>query len=158
LCPAASHLTVDILSHPVTRETSTPRERHQPRRREQPEQAAQHLAQQRAGCGLDPAEARQRGEIFLGDGEPFGDAGLEESAPFAVQGRDLYADGWTWWHLPLETLSGAARVDLPAGAYSGTAFTTGSRLFISQSAPDYSLTTLVDDGGRNPARTSGFSC
>jgi hypothetical protein len=69
--------------------------------------------------------------------------------------NEWYADGWTWWHLPIETLSGAVGVDLPAGAYSGTAFTAGSRLFISQSAPDYSLTTLVDVS--TPTPTAGLS-
>jgi hypothetical protein len=69
--------------------------------------------------------------------------------------NEWYADGWTWWHLPIETLGGAVRVDLPAGAYSGTAFTAGSRLFISQSAPDYSLTTLVDVSAPTP--TPGLS-
>src|SRR5688572_21544922 len=69
--------------------------------------------------------------------------------------NEWYADGWTWWHLPLETLSGAVRVELPPGAYSGTAFTAGSRLFISQSAADYALTTLVDVSA--PAPTPGLS-
>ena len=47
------------------------------------------------------------------------------------------------------------RVDLPPGAYSGTAFTAGSSLFISQSAADYALTTLVDVSAATP--TPGLS-
>lgn len=69
--------------------------------------------------------------------------------------NEWYADGWTWWHLPLETLSGATRVELPAGAYSGTAFTAGDSLFISQSSADHSLTTLVDVSTATP--TAGLS-
>jgi hypothetical protein len=42
-----------------------------PAGREQYEQALEHIAQQCARCGLDPAEARQGGEVLLGDGDPF---------------------------------------------------------------------------------------
>jgi hypothetical protein len=68
---------------------------------------------------------------------------------------EWYAQGWTWAHLPLATLTGAVAVDQPPGAYSGFAVTVGSSLFISQTAADYSSTTLLDVSG--PAPVPGLS-
>lgn len=90
------------------------------------------------------------GEVWV----QLADLAVAPTSPGATY-SEWYADGWSWWHLPLATLGDAVRVDLPAGAYSGTAFAAGDRLFISQSAPDYSLTSLVDVSGAAP--TPGVS-
>jgi hypothetical protein len=62
-----------------------------------------------------------------------------------------YAKGWTWQDLDLETLSDRNKGEGEPGAYSGSAFAVDAGFFISETAEDYSETTLVklDDGKRS---------
>lgn len=78
------------------------------------------------------------------------DLSIAPTSPGSTYG-EWYADGWSWWHLPLATLQGAVPVPQPAGAYSGFAVTLGQSLFISQTTPDYSSTTLLDVSHAVPA-------
>lgn len=78
------------------------------------------------------------------------DLDVAPTRPGATYG-EWYADGWSWWHLPLEALGPARRVDEPAGAYSGFAVTVGASLYISRTEADYSSTTLLDVSGAAPA-------
>lgn len=57
---------------------------------------------------------------------------------------EWYAAGWKWWHLPLATLTDPVEIDGEAGAYSGFTVATDDGFFVSQTAADYSETTLVD--------------
>jgi len=82
------------------------------------------------------------------------DLGVAPTSPGSTY-AEWYAQGWTWSHLPLATLSDAVAVDQPPGAYSGFAVTVGSNLFLSQTAADYSSTTLLDVSG--PAPVPGLS-
>jgi hypothetical protein len=84
------------------------------------------------------------------------DLAVAPTSPGSTYG-EWYADGWSWWHLPMAAGEGAVRVAQPAGAYSGSAVTVGSSLFISQTTPDYSSTTLLDVSGAEPVPGLSFA-
>lgn len=67
-----------------------------------------------------------------------------------------YSKGWSWWHLPLETLSGATQAPGEPGAYSSWTLTSGSSFFVSQASSDYSLTSLVDLSSGTPEAGLSF--
>ena len=69
---------------------------------------------------------------------------------------DWYARGWRWAHLPLARPAAATLLPGKPGAYAGSAFALGSSFFVSQTAEDYSETTLVDLGGSAPAPGLSF--
>ncbi|QSQ17553.1 MxcI [Myxococcus landrumensis] len=58
--------------------------------------------------------------------------------------REWYYKGWSWWRVPLATLRDPVRMQGEPGAYSAFTITSGSNFFISQSASDYSLSTLME--------------
>ncbi|HTV23538.1 MAG TPA: hypothetical protein VMG12_32840, partial [Polyangiaceae bacterium] len=93
----------------------------------------------------------QTGEIWA----QVADLTVAPTTPGSTYG-EWYSGGWSWWHLPIDTLDGAVRVEQPAGAYSGFAVTVGASLFISQTLADYSSTTLVDVSGPAPAPGLSF--
>lgn len=70
------------------------------------------------------------------------DLDLAATTPGATY-SEWYQDGWSWWSLPLAG-TGARRIEQPPGAYSGSAIAFDGAFLISQAAPDYSQTTLVD--------------
>jgi hypothetical protein len=71
------------------------------------------------------------------------DTTITPSAPGTTYG-EWYSKGWSWWSLPLESLSNAARVQAEPGAYSGFTASSGSSFFVSQSTADYSVSTLME--------------
>lgn len=83
------------------------------------------------------------------------DLNITPTAPGTTYGA-WYGGGWTWAHLPLATLADPVRVAGEPGAYSGFTLVDGDRFFVSQTAADYSETTLVDLGGAAPADGLSF--
>lgn len=69
---------------------------------------------------------------------------------------EWYAKGWTWSHLDLDSPTQATPIAGDPGAYAGTAFALGNDLFISQTKPDYSETTMVNLAGAAPANGLSF--
>ena len=72
---------------------------------------------------------------------------------------EWYAGKWRWWHLPVSSLDGAVEVPGDAGAYSSFTVSAESGFYISQTAADYSKTTLMDLSGAEPkpaASLDGF--
>lgn len=67
-----------------------------------------------------------------------------------------YSKGWSWWHLPLATLSGATQAPGEPGAYSSWTLTSGASFFVSQAGADYSLSTLVDLSSGSPKAGLSF--
>jgi hypothetical protein len=63
---------------------------------------------------------------------------------------EWYATGWTWQSIDLATLSKREKVTKKSGAYSGFAVSSQEGVFLSETADDYSRTTLVkiDQGER----------
>lgn len=83
------------------------------------------------------------------------DTSAVNTDPGATYG-EWYATGWTWEHFDLETLSDRVTALDEAGAYAGVAFVVGDDFFISQTAADYSETTLVNLSGGEPAPGLSF--
>jgi hypothetical protein len=72
---------------------------------------------------------------------------------------EWYAGDWRWWHLPVASLDGAVQVPGEPGAYSSFTVSAESGFYISQTAADYSKTTLMDLSGAEPklaASLDGF--
>lgn len=63
---------------------------------------------------------------------------------------EWYAQGWSWWHLSLETLDGAKQVAGEPGAFSSQTVTAGDSLLISAAEADYSSSTLMDLSSGSP--------
>lgn len=68
-----------------------------------------------------------------------------------------YEKGWRWVHLPLATLTNPVEVGLPPGAFTAQTVTVGDSFYVSQTSPDYALTTLVDLSGDAPKPGVSFS-
>lgn len=83
------------------------------------------------------------------------DTSLTPSAPGTTY-SEWYSRGWSWWSVPLTSPSSAVRVEGAPGAYSGFAASTGARFFVSQSAADYSVSTLMELGSGTPAAGVSF--
>ncbi len=91
------------------------------------------------------------------DGEAWvqvADTTVTPSAPGTTY-NEWYSKGWSWWHLPLATLTDAKQVAGEAGAYSGFTLASGSNFFVSSAAADSSLSTLMDLSSGAP--TAGVS-
>jgi hypothetical protein len=58
--------------------------------------------------------------------------------------QQWYSKGWSWWHLPLKTLTGAVKVAGEPGAYSGSALTFGSNFYLGRADAQYGTTTLTN--------------
>ncbi|HEX8703785.1 MAG TPA: MxcI [Myxococcaceae bacterium] len=71
------------------------------------------------------------------------DTTITPSAPGTTYG-EWYSKGWSWWSLPLQSLSNPVRVQAEPGAYSGFTASSGASFFVSQSALDYSTSTLME--------------
>jgi hypothetical protein len=71
------------------------------------------------------------------------------STPGSTYG-EWYAAGWTWWHMPIATLENPVQVPGTPGAYSSFTVSADSGFYISQTAADYSETTLIDLSGAEP--------
>jgi hypothetical protein len=84
------------------------------------------------------------------------DTSITPSAPGTTY-TEWYSKGWSWWSLPLESLSNAVRVQSEPGAYSGFTASTGSSFFISQSTSDYSTSTLMELSSGTPKAGVSFS-
>lgn len=69
---------------------------------------------------------------------------------------EWYSDGWTWRRADLESLSDPVTASGEPGAYAGTAFVIGTDFFVSQTAADYSETTLVNLSGSTPEEGVSF--
>ncbi|MEZ4328789.1 MAG: hypothetical protein R3B40_26425 [Polyangiales bacterium] len=83
------------------------------------------------------------------------DTSVAPTAPGTTY-SEWYATGWTWMHVDFATLTGATRVDRPAGAYSSFTLTAEGHFFISQAEPDYSMTTLLDLTSGEPVAALAF--
>ncbi|HEX6242813.1 MAG TPA: hypothetical protein VFZ61_17995, partial [Polyangiales bacterium] len=71
-----------------------------------------------------------------------------------------YDKGWSWYQLPLATLTDPVAVATPSGAYSGITATVDADFLITQAAEDYSTSTLnaVTSGTPEPGVSfSGFT-
>lgn len=77
------------------------------------------------------------------------------TAPGTTYGQ-WYAGGWRWVSLDVATLGDLERVAGEPGAYSGFTLPAGDRFFVSQTAPDYSETTLMDLSSGTPAAGISF--
>lgn len=84
------------------------------------------------------------------------DTTLVPTAPGTSYG-EWYATGWTWRHVDLATLAEVTPVTTEVGAYAGVAFVMGDDFFISDEAPDYSETTLLNLGGGSPTPGVSFA-
>jgi len=62
---------------------------------------------------------------------------------------EWYAADWTWWHLQVPGFDEAVRAPSAAGAYSSFTVGTEDAFYISQTASDYSETTLIDLSGES---------
>lgn len=105
-------------------------------------------------------EAHETGTVVAvsGDGEAWvqvADLNVTPRTPGTTYGQ-WYGGGWTWAHMPLATLSNDVRIAGPAGAYSGFTLVDGDRFFVSQTAADYSQTTLMDLSGGTPVAGLSF--
>ncbi|NVJ19677.1 MxcI [Myxococcus sp. AM011] len=69
---------------------------------------------------------------------------------------EWYSKGWSWWQVPFATLRDPSRVQAEPGAYSGFTLTTGSSFLVSQSAADYSTSTLMDLSSGAPKPSVSF--
>ncbi len=83
------------------------------------------------------------------------DTTITPSAPGTTY-SEWYSKGWSWWSLPLESLSNPVRVESATGAYSGLAVSAGDSFFISQSTADYSLSTLMEQSSGAPKAGVSF--
>ncbi|MBZ4417942.1 MxcI [Myxococcus sp. RHST-1-4] len=83
------------------------------------------------------------------------DTTITPSAPGTTY-SEWYSKGWSWWSLPLESLSNPVRVEGSPGAYSGFAASTGASFFVSQSAADYSVSTLMELSSGTPKAGVSF--
>ncbi|WP_164014403.1 MxcI [Pyxidicoccus trucidator] len=83
------------------------------------------------------------------------DTTITPSAPGTTY-SEWYSKGWSWWSLPLESLTSPARVQAEPGAYSGFAASTGESFFISQSSLDYSVSTLTELSSGTPKAGVSF--
>ena len=61
-----------------------------------------------------------------------------------------YAADWTWWHVQMPGLTEAVQAPTQPGAYSSFTLSADSGFYISQTASDYSETTLIDLSGAEP--------
>ncbi|MFY0530483.1 MxcI [Archangium gephyra] len=83
------------------------------------------------------------------------DTTLTPSSP-GTSYSQWYSKGWSWWHLPLETLSGPVRVQGEPGGYSGFTLASGPHFFISQTAADYSESALLELSSGTPKAGVSF--
>lgn len=83
------------------------------------------------------------------------DTSITPSAPGTTY-SEWYSRGWSWWSVPLTSLSSAVRVEGAPGAYSGFAVNSGDRFFVSQSSADYSVSTLTELGSGTPRAGVSF--
>jgi hypothetical protein len=83
------------------------------------------------------------------------DTTITPSAPGTTY-SEWYSKGWSWWSLPLESLGNPVRVQGEPGAYSGFAVSAGTSFFISQSALDYSTSTLMEQSAGTPKAGVSF--
>ncbi|MFP2923892.1 MxcI [Pyxidicoccus sp. 3LG] len=83
------------------------------------------------------------------------DTTITPSAPGTTY-SEWYSKGWSWWSVSLESLGNAVRVQSEPGAYSGFAVSAGSSFFISQSAADYSVSTLMEQSTGAPKAGVSF--
>ncbi|NPC84786.1 MxcI, partial [Pyxidicoccus fallax] len=83
------------------------------------------------------------------------DTSITPSAPGTTY-SEWYSKGWSWWSVPLETLSGATRVPGEPGPYSGFAVSDGSSFFISQGTTNYSVSTLMEMSSGTPKAGVSF--
>ncbi|NTX01702.1 MxcI [Myxococcus sp. CA040A] len=83
------------------------------------------------------------------------DTTITPSAPGTTY-SEWYSKGWSWWQVPLATLSAPSRVDAAPGAYSGFTLTSGSSFFVSQSAATYSTSTLMELSSGAPKPSISF--
>lgn len=93
------------------------------------------------------------------DGEAWvtvADLDVTPSAPGTTY-SEWYTKGWSWWHLPLATLTNAQRVEAEAGAFSSKTFSSGSNHFILTAQPDYGTSTFVDISSGTPTDGLVFS-
>ncbi|MBZ4335265.1 MxcI [Corallococcus sp. AS-1-12] len=74
------------------------------------------------------------------------DTSVTPTAPGTTY-AEWYSKGWGWYRMPLATLKEPVRAPGELGAYSGFTFVAGSQLLITQSAADYSTSSLVDLSG-----------
>lgn len=91
------------------------------------------------------------------DGEAWvavADLSITPNAPGTTYNK-WYSAGWSWWHLPLATLTGATRVEGEPGAFSSFTFATGSDFFVNRSAADYSTSSFIELSSGTP--TEGLS-
>ncbi|RKG52052.1 MxcI [Corallococcus sp. AB011P] len=77
------------------------------------------------------------------------DTSVTPTAPGTTY-ADWYSKGWSWYRMPLATLKEPVRAPGELGAYSGFTFVAGSQLLITQSAADYSTSSMVDLSGGTP--------
>ena len=84
------------------------------------------------------------------------DTSITPSAPGTTYSQ-WYSKGWSWWSLPLESLSNPARVQAEPGAYSGFTANSGASFFVSQSTADYSTSTLMELSTGTPKAGVSFS-
>lgn len=69
---------------------------------------------------------------------------------------EWYDNGWTWRHVDLASLGDPVTALAEPGAYAGIAFVLGTSFFISQTAADYSETTLINLSGGSPQQGVSF--
>ncbi len=99
-----------------------------------------------------PAGTAATAAALTADGEVWAqvvDLDTAPTAPGSTYG-EWYAADWTWWHMQVETLAEPVQVPGSPGAYSSFTVSTDTGFYISQTAADYSETTLVDLGDGQP--------
>lgn len=70
--------------------------------------------------------------------------------------QQWYSKGWSWWHLPLSTLTNAVQVAGEPGAYSGSALTFGSNFYLGRANAEYGTTTLMNMTSGTPVEGIAF--
>ncbi|WP_338868581.1 MxcI [Myxococcus stipitatus] len=83
------------------------------------------------------------------------DTNITPTAPGTTY-LEWFNKGWSWWRVPLATLQNPVRVEGEPGAYSGFTLTSGEDFFISQSAADYSTSTLMELSSGTPKASVSF--
>lgn len=77
------------------------------------------------------------------------DLTVAPTAPGTTYG-EWYAQGWTWWRIPLDSTTGATQITTASGAYSSFAVAGEDFFLLAETEPDYSSTTLLDVSSGTP--------
>ena len=99
-----------------------------------------------------PENVAATAAAITADGEVWAqvaDLDTAPSEPGSTYG-EWYAADWSWWHLQMPSLAEPVQAPTQPGAYSSFIVTSEDGFFISQTASDYSETTLMELSGPEP--------